>query len=416
MLKKLTEQRAMLLNELEAMVGALKTETEKDGKKVEEFRAFTAEEQKTYDAKKAKVEELNATIKSISEARSLDINEPVVTSGTNAGSPAQNGSKEAAKEARVAAEERAFVEYLRSGKAMEIRAEGDTPATDPAAPADSNWTPDANGAVIPSSIANKIIERVKNISPIYAMSSKYNVKGTLSIPYYDETDGKITVGYQKEFSALTATSGNLKSIELGGFLVGALTKVSRSLMNNVQFDILSYVIGKLAEAVALWIDNEIINGTTGKIEGLSSAKNVITSSSATAVSADELIDLQDTVPDVFQPNCIWVMSRNMRSAIRKLKDGEGNYLLNKDATSKWGYTLFGRPVYLSDAVGFEKGKPAIYYGDFSGLAVKMTENFNMEVLREQFATQHAIGVVAWLELDSKIENDEKIAVLKLKNS
>lgn len=407
MLKKLTEQRAMLLKELDAMVGALKTETEKDGKKVEEFRAFTADEQKTYDAKKAKVEELNSTIKSLSEARSLEITEPVVSKTNTEGSPQK-------EERKIADEERAFVEYLRSGKAMEIRAEGDTSSTTPAAPADSNWTPDANGAVIPSSIANKIIEQVKNISPIYAMSSKYNVRGTISIPYYDETDGKITVGYQEEFSEITATSGKLKSISLSGFLVGALTKVSRSLMNNAQFDILSYVIGKLAEAVALWIDNEVINGTPGKIAGLSSAKNVITSASANGVSVDELIDLQDEVPDVYQPNCIWVMSRKMRSAIRKLKDGDGNLLLNKDATSKWGYTLLGKPVYISDAIVMEKGKPAIYYGDFSGLAVKMTENLNVEVLREQFATQHAIGVVAWLELDSKIENDEKIAVMKLK--
>lgn len=390
MIKQLTEKRAALIKELETMVSALKTTAEKDGKKTEEFRAFTPDEQKMYNEKTAEVEKLSATIKSISEQRKLDITEPVEPVGEK-------------PEDKTAEEERSFVDYLRSGKALETRA-------------DSNWTPASNGAVIPSSIANKIIEKVKNISPIYSMSTKYNVAGTLSIPYYDETDGTITVGYQDEFSDITATSGKLKSISLTGYLVGALTKVSRSLMNNSAFDILGYVINKLAEAVALWIDKEIINGTTSKIEGLSAAKNVITSASATAITADELIDLQDTVPDVFQPNAIWVMSSKARSLIRKLKDGDGNFLLNKDATSKWGYTLFGRPVYLSDAVGFEKGKPAIYYGDFSGLAVKMTENFNVEVLREQFATQHAVGVVAWLELDAKIENDQKLAVLKLKAS
>ena len=391
MIKQLTEKRAALVKELETMVSALKTTAEKDGKKTEEFRAFTPDEQKSYDEKTAEVEKLSATIKSISEQRKLDITEPV-------------GDKNTQKpEDKTAEEERSFVDYLRSGKAFETRA-------------DSNWTPASNGAVIPSSIANKIIEKVKNISPIYSMSTKYNVAGTLSIPYYDETDGTITVGYQDEFSDITATSGKLKSISLTGYLVGALTKVSRSLMNNSAFDILGYVINKLAEAVALWIDKEIINGTTSKIEGLSAAKNVLTSASATAITADELIDLQDTVPDVFQPNAIWVMSSKARSLIRKLKDGDGNFLLNKDATSKWGYTLFGHPVYLSDAVGFEKGKPAIYYGDFSGLAVKMTENFNVEILREQFATQHAVGVVAWLELDAKIENDQKLAVLKLKAS
>lgn len=391
MIKQLTEKRAALIKELETMVSALKTTAEKDGKKTEEFRAFTPDEQKMYDEKTAEVEKLSATIKSISEQRKLDITEPV------------GDEKEKKSENKTAEEERSFVDYLRSGKALETRA-------------DSNWTPASNGAVIPSSIANKIIEKVKNISPIYSMSTKYNVAGTLSIPYYDETDGTITVGYQDEFSDITATSGKLKSIALTGYLVGALTKVSRSLMNNSAFDILGYVINKLAEAVALWIDKEIINGTTSKIEGLSAAKNVLTSASATAITADELIDLQDTVPDVFQPNAIWVMSSKARSLIRKLKDGDGNFLLNKDATSKWGYTLFGRPVYLSDAVGFEKGKPAIYYGDFSGLAVKMTENFNVEILREQFATQHAVGVVAWLELDAKIENDQKLAVLKLKAS
>lgn len=391
MIKQLTEKRAALVKELETMVSALKTTSEKDGKKTEEFRAFTPDEQKSYDEKTAEVEKLSATIKSISEQRKLDITEPV------------GDEKEKKSENKTAEEERSFVDYLRSGKALETRT-------------DSNWTPASNGAVIPSSIANKIIEKVKNISPIYSMSTKYNVAGTLSIPYYDETDGTITVGYQDEFSDITATSGKLKSISLTGYLVGALTKVSRSLMNNSAFDILGYVINKLAEAVALWIDKEIINGTTSKIEGLSAAKNVITSASATAITADELIDLQDAVPDVYQPNAIWVMSSKARSLIRKLKDGDGNFLLNKDATSKWGYTLFGRPVYLSDAVGVEKGKPAIYYGDFSGLAVKMTENFNVEVLREQFATQHAVGVVAWLELDAKIENDQKLAVLKLKAS
>lgn len=386
MLKQLIEQRAKLLGELEDMFSALKTTTENG----EEIRAFTVDEQKLYDEKKAKIEELSATIKSVSEARSLDISTPV----TDGGAPET-------EEQTRANEERAFVEYLRSGKALETRA-------------DSNWTPAANGAVIPSSIANKIIEKVKNISPIYAMSAKYNVRGTLSVPYYDESAGTITVGYQEEFSDITATSGKLSSISLGGFLVGALTKVSRSLMNNAAFDILSYVINKLAEAIALWIDNEIINGTPGKIAGLSTAKNVITTADAKKITADELIDVQDTIPDAYQPNCVWVMSSAARSAIRKLKDGDGNFLLNKDATAKWGYTLFGRPVYLSDAVSYTAGKPAVYYGDFSGLAVKMTENISAEVLREQFATQHAVGVVAWLEMDAKIENEQKIAVLKLK--
>lgn len=39
-----------------------------------------------------------------------------------------------------------------------------------------------NGAVIPTSIANKIIEKVIEISPLFSMATRYNVGGTLNIP------------------------------------------------------------------------------------------------------------------------------------------------------------------------------------------------------------------------------------------
>ena len=60
----------------------------------------------------------------------------------------------------------------------------------------------------------------------------------------------------------------------------------------------------------------------------------------------------------------------------------------------------------------EGTKTIIYYGDMSGLAVKVSEDMNIEILRERFATQHAIGVVGWLEMDAKVENEQKIAKLK----
>ena len=60
------------------------------------------------------------------------------------------------------------------------------------------------------------------------------------------------------------------------------------------------------------------------------------------------------------------------------------------------------------------GKTAIYYGDMSGLALKISESPTIEILREKFATQHAIGIVGWLEADAKVEDEQKIAALKMK--
>ncbi|MDE7193205.1 MAG: phage major capsid protein [Oscillospiraceae bacterium] len=378
-LKELIEKRSALISEMEEMVKVIETE----------IRAFTDEELNAYNAKKTEADSLTATINALREQRTLDITESV-----------SDGS-----ESKEQAEERAFVEYLRSGKAMELETR-----------ADSNWTPSENGAVIPSSIANKIIEKIVEISPIYGLATKYNVGGSLSIPYYDESTGSVTMEYTDEFTDGDAKAGKLLSITLGGYLARAICKVSKKLINNSQFDILSYVVGKVAEACVKWIDEQLINGTDNKIEGLSKAKQVLTTKLADKIEADELIELQDKIPDAYQGNAIWIMSRATRTAIRKLKDGQGNYLLNKDATTKWGYSLFGKPVYIADCIKQEAGKPAVYYGDFSGLAVKTAESVNIEVLREKYAEQHAVGVVAWLEMDAKIENDEKIAVLKMGGS
>ena len=69
-------------------------------------------------------------------------------------------------------------------------------------------------------------------------------------------------------------------------------------------------------------------------------------------------------------------------------------------------------VYVSDNVApfGTAGAEVIFYGDFSGLAVKESEKPEIQVLTETFATQHAIGIVAWGEVDAKVEDTQKIAV------
>jgi HK97 family phage major capsid protein len=95
-----------------------------------------------------------------------------------------------------------------------------------------------------------------------------------------------------------------------------------------------------------------------------------------------------------------------------LKSTTGYYLLNDDVSSPFGTTLLGKPVYVSDNMeDMAAGKTAIYYGDLTGLATKFSEEMNIEVLREKYATQHAVGVVGWFEFDAKVEDAQKIAKL-----
>jgi HK97 family phage major capsid protein len=81
--------------------------------------------------------------------------------------------------------------------------------------------------------------------------------------------------------------------------------------------------------------------------------------------------------------------------------------------------LFGKDVYTTDVMPEVKaanaGKVAVYYGDMKGLAVKVSEDVEVEVLRETMATKHAVQIVGFVELDAKVQNSEMIAGLKLKS-
>ena len=73
-----------------------------------------------------------------------------------------------------------------------------------------NITMDNNGAIIPSTIADRIINQVKEICPIFAGVTMFHVKGTLKIPVYGDKTGaddaahNINVAFADEFTELTA--------------------------------------------------------------------------------------------------------------------------------------------------------------------------------------------------------------------
>lgn len=280
----------------------------------------------------------------------------------------------------------------------------------------SQYTKGSNGALIPTTIVKKILDRVEQISPIYESATKYVEKGTLIIPKIDNSEDDITVDYATEFSELVEHAPKYGSVSLSGFLVGALAKISKSLLKNTDFDLVNEVVNRMATKFKVFIEKELLNGTSNKITGIvgsyDSTNMKITLAKKSTITADELIDIQETVIDDYQENSYWIMNRKTRKAIRKLKDGDGNYLLNRNLDSKWGYELLGKPVYTTDRVN-ELGtatKPVIFYGDFSGLAVKHTEELEINILLERYATQHAIGVCGYTELDAKVENTQKIAV------
>ena len=362
------------------------------------------EKRELTDAEAQELAEIRDDIRKIKETLKLDddFRELKPMEKKPEGEPVKEETEVKVEEEARAKEQqecRAFENFLR-GRVVNERAGELTPASG------------SGQALIPTTIANRIIKKVYDICPILERSSKYNVKGNLDLPYYDTTSSNITVAYQTEFVAVTSSNGAFDKIQLTGFLAGALSKISRSLINNSQFNIVDFVVDEMAYAIKRFIERELLNGTPGKVTGLSDLTNSLTTASASAITADEVVDLHDAIKDEFQGNAIWIMSSKTRTALRKLKSTTGYYLLNDDVSTPFGTSLLGKPVYVSDNMPeIGAGNTAIYYGDMKGLATKFSEDINIEVLREKYADEHAVGVIGWFEFDSKVEDAQKIAKL-----
>lgn len=375
-LKELMEKRNDLVDQIEQLTKNVETEQ----------RAFTPEEDAKVEELTKAVEDIDKTIETCERATKLskiDIKN-------------DNDVEDNAEEM----ETRAFADFIRNKKRA----------------GDSNITKEDNKAVIPKTIANKIIDKIKDISPLFRDAEKYNVKGTVSIPYVDGSNDNITVAYASEFEDLDAKSTKLLSIDLTGHLAGVLAKVSVSLLNSTDIDLVDFVVAKMAAAAATFIDKEILDPSdpTHKIVGLSNANQIVYAGSTSAISADVLIKLKNQLKSAFQAGAYFVMHPETLTAVQLLKDNNNRYIFNDEIQNGFSGTILGKPVYTSDQCPkIGSGNNAVFYlNPAQGLAAKLVED-SVTILREKYATQHAIGVVEWLELDAQIQNQQAVAVLNM---
>lgn len=377
-LKQMQEKREEKMKEMEALLNGAKTEN----------RAMNQEELEKFEALEKEIDEIDKTVAAEERARK------------------QKGTKKKDDEepTEEELEERAFANYVFG--IVENRA------------GEKNMTMGDNGAIVPTTIANRIIKEVKDRCPILENATIYNVKGTLKVPVWGDNDNhNINVAFSEEFTELTADSGKFTSVDLGGFLAGALTLIGESIENNGSFSVVDFIVSQMAEEIAEFLENMLLNGASGKNEGALATKTTMTTESAVAFTADELIALQAKVKQAFQKDACWTMHPDTFLAAKQLKDSNGRYLMQDDITGEFPYRLLGKPVYLSDnmpKIGARNS--VVLYGDYKGLSVNMRENIEIKVLREKYATQHALGVVAWLEFDSKVTDNQKLAVLKMKTA
>ena len=209
---------------------------------------------------------------------------------------------------------------------------------------------------------------------------------------------------------------------LGAYKLGTLIKISEELLNDSAFDMESYIAKEFAHRIGAKEEEAFFSGDgTGKPTGILAATGGaevgLTTAGATAITADEVIDLYFSLRVPYRKNAVWIMNDATVSAIRKLKDGQGQYLWEPSLVSGTPHKILGREVITSPYMPtIAAGKKTIAFGDFSYYWIADRQGRIFKRLNELYATTGQVGFIGNQRVDGKLILPEAIKVLKQKAS
>jgi len=189
-----------------------------------------------------------------------------------------------------------------------------------------------------------------------------------------------------------------------------LIRFSYEMMEDSAFDLMSLLGGMLGERLGRVGNTYQTVGT-----GSSEPEGIVTGSyagktaaSATAITADEIIDLYHSLDIAYRPNASFMAADATFKSLRKLKASGGEYLwkaggLDASLSSGFEDTLFGKPAITnSDMPAMTTGLKSMLFGDFSKFAVREVNEVRLQVLRELYAGTDELGIIAFMRWDSKV--------------
>lgn len=211
-------------------------------------------------------------------------------------------------------------------------------------------------------------------------------------------------------------------ISLSAFKLGTFLKISEELLNDAAFNVEQYLASEFARRIGAAEEEAFLVGDgkgkpTGIFNPTGGAETGVTSAKPTDISADELIDLHYSLRSPYRARAVWLMNDATVKTVRKLKDGNGQYLWQPALTAGTPDMILGRPVYTSVfAPELKAGARTVAFGDLGFYWIADRQGRSFKRLNELFATTGQIGFLASQRLDGKLVLPEAIKVLTQKTA
>ena len=231
---------------------------------------------------------------------------------------------------------------------------------------------------------------------------------------------KGTASWVDEEGLIPESDDAFGQVSIGAYKLATMIKVSEELLNDSVFNLESYIAREFARRIGAKEEEAFFIGDgTGKPTGIfnntGGAELGVTAAGATAITIDEIMDLFYSLRSPYRKNATFVMNDATVKLIRKLKDGNGQYLWQPSVQAGQPDTILNRPVKTSSFVPtVEAGAKTIAFGDFGYYWVADRQGRAFQRLNELYAPTGQVGFRATQRVDGKLILPEAIKVLKQK--
>ena len=264
-----------------------------------------------------------------------------------------------------------------------------------------------NTAIQPVYVHNEIVRKLEEVAPVFAKAKQYQATaGELRIPR-ENASNLWEYGFVGEDADVSEHAFSFDTISLKQVRVGASVKVTQHLLNDVDVDIVGYVVDMLARRLGATLDHHAIVGTGVQGEdlqglaGLTKDAHGINEVAVSALDSDALMDAIHSMHPALLDGAEFLVSRATYNAIAKLKDASGQYILKLErsvAPEAPQYRAFGFPIHVSDSVEDNK----VYFVNINRAFATMVKK-GSQLVRISNDTQNALRGTHTFVIDAYVD-------------
>ena len=262
---------------------------------------------------------------------------------------------------------------------------------------------------------------------VQALEEENIMRGLVHVITTSSGDRKIPIvtskgsaSWVEEEATIPESDDAFGQITLSAHKVGSMIRISEELLHDSAFDLAAYITGEFARRVGAAEEEAILtgNGThkpTGLLHASLGAETGLTTAAVAAITSDELIDLQHSLKAGYRRRAAYIMNDATVKLLRKLKDGNGQYLWQPGLLLGQPDTLLNQKVYTSNFMPLPSaGNKAILYGDYSYYWLADREGRSLQRLNELYADKDQIGFKVTQRVDGRLILREAVKCLAMK--